>query len=140
MHWPDKTLSYNISRKSFQSLTTNVPNIQKQSIDLQSKSIDQFLYEENICHECLLSRKTVLCKIFCDALRNLVSFSQLKKHQKHPLRSVTLLKVTLFHGCFSRCLNCTNGTKLNKNTTFNPLMSGGIKRLHILNTHTCRFV
>ena len=27
---------------------------------------------------------------------------------------LTLLKVTLFHGCFSRLLNCTNGTKTNK--------------------------
>ena len=26
-------------------------------------------------------------------------------------QSATLLKVTLFHGCFSRFLNCTNGTK-----------------------------
>ena len=26
----------------------------------------------------------------------------------------TLLKVTLLHGCFSRFLNCTNGTKLRK--------------------------
>ena len=26
--------------------------------------------------------------------------------------SATLLKVTLLHGCFSRFLNCTNGTKL----------------------------
>ena len=26
--------------------------------------------------------------------------------------SATLLKVTLFHGCFSRFLNCTNGAKL----------------------------
>ena len=25
-----------------------------------------------------------------------------------------LLKVTLLHGCFSRFLNCTNGTKLRK--------------------------
>ena len=27
---------------------------------------------------------------------------------------LTLLKVTLFHGCFSRLLNSTNGTKTNK--------------------------
>ena len=44
------------------------------------------------------------------------------KTWKHPWRSVdfsivagfkpaTLLKLTLFHGCFSRFLNCTNGTK-----------------------------
>ena len=44
------------------------------------------------------------------------------KREKHPLRNVTfskfagfypatLLKVALLHGCFSRFLNCTNGTK-----------------------------
>ena len=27
-----------------------------------------------------------------------------------PLKPATLLKVTLLHGCFSRFLNCTNGT------------------------------
>ena len=27
------------------------------------------------------------------------------------LQPATLLKVTLFHGCFSRFLNCTHGTK-----------------------------
>ena len=46
----------------------------------------------------------------------------LKKREKHPWRSVTfskscrlklatLLKVTLLHVCFSRFLNCLNGTK-----------------------------
>ena len=30
------------------------------------------------------------------------------------LKPATLLKVTLLHGCFSRFLNCTNGTKLRK--------------------------
>ena len=29
-----------------------------------------------------------------------------------PFEPKTLLKVTLLHGCFSRFLNCTNGTKL----------------------------
>ena len=29
-------------------------------------------------------------------------------------KPVTLLKVTLLHGCFSRFLNCTYGTKLHK--------------------------
>ena len=47
----------------------------------------------------------------CGALRNLVPFVQFKKREKHPWRSVTLLKVTLLHGCFSRFLHCTNGTK-----------------------------
>ena len=51
----------------------------------------------------------------CDVLRNLVPFVQFKKREKHPWRGVTFskvaLKVTLLHGCFSRFLNCTNGTK-----------------------------
>ena len=45
------------------------------------------------------------------ALHDLVSFKQFKKHQKPPWRSVTL---TLLHRCFSRFLNCTNGTKPRK--------------------------
>ena len=49
-------------------------------------------------------------------LHELVPFVQFKKHEKHSWRSVTFskvarLKVTLLHGCFSRCLNCTSGTK-----------------------------
>ena len=57
----------------------------------------------------------------CGALRDLVPFVQFKKREKHPWRSVnfskislkpaTLLKLALLHGCFSRFLNCTNGTK-----------------------------
>ena len=59
----------------------------------------------------------------CDAFHDLVPFVQFKKREKHPWRSVTfskaankgvLLKVTLLHGCFSRFLNCTNGTKSRK--------------------------
>ena len=34
------------------------------------------------------------------------------------LQFATLLKVTLFHGCFSRFLNCTNGIKSRKATAF----------------------
>ena len=45
----------------------------------------------------------------CDALRDLVQSVQFKR----PWRSVTS-KVTLLHGCFSRFLNCTNGTKSSK--------------------------
>ena len=59
------------------------------------------------------------------AFRDLMPCVQFKKRGKHPWRSVTLskvagfksstlLKVTLFHGCFSRFLNCTNGTKSRK--------------------------
>ena len=53
-------------------------------------------------------------------------FVQFKKREKHSWRSVTfskvadfslpatLLKATLLRGCFSRFLNCTNGSKLRK--------------------------
>ena len=57
-----------------------------------------------------------LC-IICDALGDLVPFVQFEKREKHSWRSVTfskpatLLKLTLLHGCFSRFLNGTNGTK-----------------------------
>ena len=51
----------------------------------------------------------LMCSIY-DALRDLVPFMQIKKHEKHTWRSVTfkpatLVKVTLFHGCFLH-LNC----------------------------------
>ena len=40
----------------------------------------------------------VLCMqyIRCDVLHELVSFLQIKKREKHPLRSVTFSKVTGF--------------------------------------------
>ena len=58
----------------------------------------------------------------CDALRDLAPFVQFKKREKTPWKSVsfskvagfkpaTLLKLTLVHGCLSRFLICTNGTK-----------------------------
>ena len=64
----------------------------------------------------------VLSHLYLFVLRDLVPFVQFKKREKHLWRSVTfkkvasfqpesLLKVTLFHVCFSRFLNCTNGTK-----------------------------
>ena len=40
----------------------------------------------------------------CDALPDLVPFMQFKN-------PATLLKLRLLHWCFSRFLNCTNGTK-----------------------------
>ena len=53
--------------------------------------------------------------IICEALGDLVSFVQFKKLEKHPWRNVTfskskvasektttILKVRLFHACFSR--------------------------------------
>ena len=56
-------------------------------------------------------------------LRNLVLFVQILKREKHSWRSVTLSKpkVTLLHGCFSRFLNCTNGTKSRKTSHQNLL-------------------
>ena len=64
-----------------------------------------------------------LFQIIVDALCDLVSFVQFKRREKHPRRSLTFnksccnfIKVTPLHGCFSRFLNCTNGTKLLKVT------------------------
>ena len=54
-------------------------------------------------------------KINTGALRDLVPFVKFKKREKHPYRSINFSKVavklTLLHGCFSRFLNCANGTK-----------------------------
>ena len=53
-------------------------------------------------------------------IRDLVPLVQFEKHEKHPRRSAafskpaTLPTVTLLHGCFTRFLNCANGTKLHK--------------------------
>ena len=84
------------------------------------------------------------CKVkICDILCNLVPFVQFKKSGKHQWRSVnfskvaglnfktllkryskfkpaTLLKVTLLHCCFSRFLNCTNGTRSRKTSHLKP--------------------
>ena len=49
------------------------------------------------------------------ALRDLVSFVQLKKSEKHPkFKPATLIKVTFLRGCFSCFLNCTNEAKSRK--------------------------
>ena len=41
-----------------------------------------------------------------------LNFQRIRKCEKNEkLQPATLLKVTLLHGCFSRFLNCTNGTK-----------------------------
>ena len=69
--------------------------------------------------ECIVREVDILDN--CVALRDLVPFVQFKKRGKHPwrtvnfskvagLKSVTLLKLTLLHGCFSRFLNYTNST------------------------------
>ena len=60
---------------------------------------------------------------YCDALRHLIPFIQFEKREKHPwkvlllikwVKPAILLKVTLLNGCFSRFLNCRNGTKTRK--------------------------
>ena len=56
--------------------------------------------------------KSLLLGIICDALRDLVLFVQFR-NVKNSHDGVLPL-VTLFHGCFSRFLNCTNGTKSGK--------------------------
>ena len=71
------------------------------------------LLKSFLCSDILWSIFVVRCAI-CYYLYNL------KKHEKHPWRSVnfscrlqpaTLLKLTLLCGCSSRFLNCTNSTK-----------------------------
>ena len=51
-------------------------------------------------------------RIMCDALRDLVPFVQLKTVK--GTHGGGLLLVTLPRGCFSRFLNCINGTKSRK--------------------------
>ena len=77
--------------------------------------------DKSIRDICNKSKRTIFIYLFiytslslvpensCDALRDLVSFVQFKKREKH--QPATLLKITLFHGRFSCFLNCTNGTK-----------------------------
>ena len=66
----------------------------------------------------------------CDGLRDLLSFVQIKKREKHLWRSVSfnsyrLLKVTLLHVCFVYFLNCRNGTKLRKTSL---MCNGGFEQ------------
>ena len=58
-----------------------------------------------------------------DVLRNLAPSVQFWKREIHPWRSVTFSKpkVTLLHKCFSRSLNCRNGTKSRKTSHQNLL-------------------
>ena len=46
-------------------------------------------------------------------------------------KPATLLKVTLRHGCFSRSLNCTVGTKSRKTSQIN------INRVQYFVLHSC---
>ena len=61
-----------------------------------------------------LSKSRIMDFTKCDALRDLVPFGQFKKREKHPWTSVTFK--ALLHGCFcfSRFLNCTDGSKSRK--------------------------
>ena len=68
--------------------------------------IPQFFRKVDFLREDFFCRKRTY---ICDTLRDLVQSVQFKR----PWRSVTS-KVTLLHGCFSRFLNCTNGTKSSK--------------------------
>ena len=54
--------------------------------------------------------------IICGALHDLVPCAQFKnvKNTHGGMLPATSLKVTLLHRCFSRFLNCTNGTKSRK--------------------------
>ena len=59
------------------------------------------------------ARFSTSSSLICGALRDLVPFVQFRKREKHPRTSVyfsNLLKVTLFHGCFSRFLNSIHVT------------------------------
>ena len=59
-------------------------------------------------------------------MRNLVLLVQFKKRENTHgvvlllVKLQALLKVTLIHECFSRFLNCTNGTKLRKASHIYP--------------------
>ena len=58
---------------------------------------------------------TTIKSTILHVLRDLVPFVQFKKREKHPWRSVICsTKISLLQGCFSRFLNCTNGTKLHR--------------------------
>ena len=47
------------------------------------------------------------------------------------VKPATLLKITLLHGCFSRFLNSTNGTKLGKASHLHKFKSDSLeKQLH----------
>ena len=82
---------------------------------LKALSITSIIY---VCH--IFSYRAPEKKIsrHSDALNDLVPLAQFK-NVKNTRRGVlllvklqaTLLKLTLLHGCFSRFLHCTNGTK-----------------------------
>ena len=74
------------------------------------------------------------------AFYNWVKYSRISTDQEIPYmdwmrksQCATLLKVTLLHGCSSRFLNCTNGTKSrntpNINTGLSMVLLGHVARL-----------
>ena len=97
----------------------------KQTADLTADVNNIFIKEAKILskmqHDNIVALLEVCDFLICDALRDLVPFAQFKNREKHPWRSVNLLKLTFLHGCFSRFLNCTNGTK-SRNTPHISLM------------------
>ena len=78
-----------------------------------------WLFHESIQkQENMINNKLLLFINICDVLSDLVYFVQIKKREKHPLRSATLqaeacnfTKSNTFPWVFLRFLNCTNGTK-----------------------------
>ena len=55
----------------------------------------------------------------------------LKKVKNTLLKPSTLLKLTLIHGCFSRFLNCTNGTKSRNAPQLRDIVMSEIPLEHI---------
>ena len=61
-------------------------------------------------------------KFWCDVLRDLVPFVQIKNVKNTHGGVLLLLEVTLLHGCFLRFLNCTNRNKSRKTSLSKPIM------------------
>ena len=99
------------------------------------------------CHwQSTILKKIVICKLQCDLdiwiIHSNVQFGKFWKRKLIPKfywwlhlylwcvarfgKPATSLKVTFLHGCFSRFLNCTNGTKSRKAS---HLLFEGYKRL-----------
>ena len=54
----------------------------------------------------------------CDALRDLYNLKNVKNTHGEVLLLVKFQAI-LLHGCFSRFLNCTNGTKFEQDVSYN---------------------
>ena len=84
----------------------------------------QTVFEHSNALVILLLSIVLLDICICDALRDFVPFAQFKKCENTHAgvlllvsfrpNPATFLKVTLLHGCFSRFLSFTNGTKSRK--------------------------